>query len=180
MKNKFLNFLSGLQTSDNKNLIESIAYGYLVCFEAIKIPDFRVRELLEEEAKKINSKIPNVPIAMLMRSWVVAEKETNQPVKMFSNRYDAENYRNHLEEQIREKFKPSMFLPPYPYPQPLQQEEGEENIPPEIRAMNSQEKAKFFNWLSLYQNYEKDVKDLGEYLVEYNKRFPKEEIKEVV
>ena len=141
---RFITFLGSLRTEGNSSILESIAHGYMACFENIEPPRLKLRVADKQEKEDYRAKKPHLPLEASHGLIVITDPEDNILAYAQSPR-DAEAIRNNLESKAKKML--NLTIPVAPPPNILP---GDNMADPELEE---QKKASFWLWKENWEHY---------------------------
>jgi len=167
---KFINFLDRLDSPKTRSVLEAVFDGYIACFEAVDLPEFKVRPITEQEIRKLMERRPEIakeypgnPVPFLMTLSVVYSPDIPGITKIARNVDEA----NNLVKELKQQFSGVMFKgekvnePAWPTPSGvIEFPEKVANLPPEIRNVEDPVgKEQTLHYAKRWSDYLKRQKD---------------------
>lgn len=159
---KFLNFLGTLKTEDNSSVLESIAHGYLACFENVEVPRLKLRLASSQEKEDYRAKNPHLPPENSAQLIVITSPD-NKIITYASSPRDAEFLKANLEKRANRILNEP--IPTVP-PSVLLNDEKTSGMSPELQKIIDPEsqdhkKQEFWLWKNHWDEYLNAIHDIN-------------------
>jgi hypothetical protein len=134
---KFLQFLHALKNEGNTSILESIAHGYIACFESINVPKLKLRIATTQEREDYRAKNSHLPPEK-MKTLIVITSPDDKVITYATSPNDAEFIKGNLERKANSILNAP--IPPMP-PTVLPADSETAGVDPELAKSLKPEEA---------------------------------------